>query len=100
MPLEGGDIVERRRIVARLLWDVAAGGEAVLPNGEKLEFSPRDWLEVVKFLYSHIDGPVKPQTPGESSDKPSRATARTLDELENLDALELLQLYREEAGEA
>ena len=100
MPLEGGDIVERRRIVARLLWDVAAGGEAVLPNGEKLQFAPRDWLEVVKFLYSHIDGPVKPQQPGESSEKPRRVSARTVEELEALDANELLQLYREEAGEA
>ncbi len=61
MPVAGGDeFLERRKYLARLLWDAATTGEAVLPSGEKLEFSPRDWLETVKFLYNHIDGPVKP----------------------------------------
>lgn len=56
-----GEKVSGRRLMARLLWQAAESGEVTLPSGEKLVFGPRDWFEVVKFLYQHIDGPP-PQT--------------------------------------
>lgn len=47
--------------MARLVWDVVVTGEAVLPDGKVLKVSPKDWLETVRWLYSHIDGPPKQQ---------------------------------------
>ena len=52
-----GEKISGRRLMARLLWQAAESGEVTLPSGEKLVFGPRDWFEVVKFLYQHIDGP-------------------------------------------
>lgn len=82
MPVAGGDIIEQRKVVAALLWDVATNGEAILPNGDKLSFAPRDWLEVVKFIYTQIDGPVKAQPPLDTDevDKVGVLTADALSE--------------------
>lgn len=30
-----------------------------MPDGGMIVVSPRDWLDVVKFIYTQIDGPVK-----------------------------------------
>jgi len=68
----GGDFVERRRFLARLLWDAATMGETTLPSGEVLTFAPKEWLEVVKMIYQQIDGPVKPVTPNESDEDETR----------------------------
>jgi hypothetical protein len=50
-----------KRVLAEMLRDAVTTGEVTLPNGEVLKFSPKDWLEAVKWVYTHIDGPVKQQ---------------------------------------
>lgn len=55
--LVDGKSVSGKRLVARLLWSVATTGGAVLPDGRELAVTPKDWLEVVKFIYSQVDGP-------------------------------------------
>jgi hypothetical protein len=54
--LSGGELL------ARLLWEIATTGRAKFPDGTELEVGPKDWLETVKWLYAHIDGPApKPE---------------------------------------
>lgn len=49
------------RVMARALWELATLGYCKLRDSDgkvqMLEAAPRDWLEVVKFIYRHIDGP-------------------------------------------
>ena len=52
-----GTRVSGKRLVARMLWEVATTGHCVLPSGKILNAGPDGWLDVVKFLYSQIDGP-------------------------------------------
>jgi hypothetical protein len=54
-----GKKVASKRIVASLLWQVATTGTATFPDGSILSVSPQDWIAVVKFLYTQIDGPPK-----------------------------------------
>jgi hypothetical protein len=57
-PITGGELL------ALLLWQIACAGRATFPDGTVLEVGPRDWLETVKWLYAHIDGPPpKPEPP-------------------------------------
>jgi hypothetical protein len=52
-----GKRVSGKRLVARLLWEVAKTGQCVMPDGRVLKAGPQGWLDVVKFLYAQIDGP-------------------------------------------
>lgn len=95
-----GDLVQGRNLVARMLWDIAATGEALLPNGETLRYGARDWFEVVKFLYIQIDGPVKPIPPPENDEgKAAKSKVPDFEDLKDADANELLRAYREACGE-
>lgn len=53
------------RVVSRALWELANYGKATLPPKEEggdpvvLEVGAKGWFEVVKWLYSQIDGPPK-----------------------------------------
>jgi hypothetical protein len=48
-----------KQLLGRLLWQGVTEGMVNLPDGTKLELGPRDWFEMAKFIYSHIDGPPK-----------------------------------------
>ena len=53
-----------KHIVARALWELAATGKTELMNedGVKvLEVGAKGWFEIVKWLYSQIDGPPRQQ---------------------------------------
>jgi len=39
------------------LWQLAAEGKTILPNGDELMLDPTDWIGMVKWIYNHIDGP-------------------------------------------
>lgn len=54
-----GKRVSGKQLVARLAWDLATTGQAEFPGGKQLVIEPVDWLALVKWLYSHIDGPPK-----------------------------------------
>ena len=54
-----GKMTKNRDILATILWDIATNGVAILADGT--EFRPEsyaDWLSTVKYLATHIDGPV------------------------------------------
>ena len=47
------------RFIALALWELATTGKVTLPSGASWVVEPQDWLETVKWLYAHIDGPAK-----------------------------------------
>ena len=57
---DGQKAIARKRLLADLMWQLVAEGKAELPNGKILQPDPKDWLETLKWIYRHIDGP--PQT--------------------------------------
>lgn len=69
-----GRRVASRRLVAALLWEAAACGRVTLPSGEELIFTPKDWLETIRFLYTQIDGPPKQGLDLTSDGKPLTIT--------------------------
>ena len=54
-----GKRIAGRRLIARYLWQAATLGQVTMVDGKVLRLSPRDWLDVVKWLYAQIDGPPK-----------------------------------------
>lgn len=51
--------LKNRDILATILWDIATYGFGVLADGQKITpESYSDWLATVKYLVTHLDGPV------------------------------------------
>lgn len=50
---------KQRDILATILWDIVTSGKGTLADGTVLApESYSDWLATVKFLTTHVDGPV------------------------------------------
>lgn len=54
-----GKRVSGKQLVAALLWDIVKTGQCVLPNGTTYKVDGAGWFEVVKFIYTQVDGPAK-----------------------------------------
>lgn len=55
-----GDGVAPKKLLAELLWQAAATGTVTFPGDtDATKLDMQDWIGVVKFIYSHIDGPPK-----------------------------------------
>jgi hypothetical protein len=55
--MSDGTKVARKRLMARYLWEGITTGEIKFPNGQVIKLSPNDILDIIQFLYKHIDGP-------------------------------------------
>jgi hypothetical protein len=55
----GGKKVTGKRLLGRMLWEIATTGQTVMPDGASLLLDPGDWVGLVKWIYTHIDGPPK-----------------------------------------
>ena len=55
---EGAEI-ERREVMAEIVAQLVSQGHAKFPDGTSLEIAPREWLDLVKWVYAQIDGPPK-----------------------------------------
>lgn len=69
---DGDAKTARKRILARLVSEAATEGRATFPDGTVLQLAPRDWMEFVKWIYSHIDGPPKAEMDVTSGGEPIR----------------------------
>jgi len=49
-----------KRIIARALWELATTGRTMLPGEPSIKMvaSPQEWVDVVQWIYKHIDGPA------------------------------------------
>lgn len=56
-----GERITGKRLIARMLWDLAKTGRTKFPDGTELKTASNGlaWFEVVRFLYQHIDGPPR-----------------------------------------
>lgn len=54
-----GTRTARKRIMARCLVELATVGSTILPNGDTLTAGVHDWLDAVKFIATHVDGPAR-----------------------------------------
>lgn len=58
MPTPTGNAA-RKRVLAELMAEFVTTGTVHMPDGKVLDAAPKDWIETVKWLYAHIDGPPK-----------------------------------------
>lgn len=42
-----------------MVWEAATTGRVTFPTGEALKVAADDWFDVVKWIYTHVDGPPK-----------------------------------------
>ena len=65
-----GKNISGKRALGRMVWEGISTGSVTFPGEQKLQLSPQDWKDLVKWVYSHIDGPPSAQldltTGGES----------------------------------
>jgi len=52
-----GKPVAGRLLLSRLIWQGITTGTITFPDGSILHLGPTDWKDLLKFLYSQIDGP-------------------------------------------
>lgn len=42
-----------------MAWEGLTTGIVTFPDGKRLELSPGDWKDLLKWIYAHVDGPPK-----------------------------------------
>lgn len=57
-----GKGISRKRLAAEHVWRIVTEGQTVMPDGSVVKPRPRDYLETLRWLYGHIDGPPKAET--------------------------------------
>lgn len=62
-----GKKISGKRVLARMVVNLLLTGDATFPGGKKLEISGRDWVELTKWLYGHIDGSKQEITGADNS---------------------------------
>ena len=50
-----GDITNKR-LVARMIWEALACGTISLVGGRTFELTLKEWLDLMKWLHTHVDG--------------------------------------------
>ncbi len=63
-----------KRVLARLVWEIALQGETTMPDGQSLKVSPSDWIGIVKWIYAQIDGPPRSELDVTSDGDPVKVT--------------------------
>lgn len=54
-----GHVVTRQEAIAHMMWNLVLQGEVSFPDGRLMFIEDaNEWLQVAKFLYTHVDGPV------------------------------------------
>lgn len=56
---KNGHFVARNAVVAEGVYELLTLGETILPNKTKIKVNARDWLELMKFVHTHVDGPAR-----------------------------------------
>ena len=54
-----GLTIARKQLLAELMSEFVTTGRATMPDGRVLDAAPKDWIETVKWVYTHIDGGAK-----------------------------------------
>jgi hypothetical protein len=54
-----GKAISGKQLVARMVWEGVATRSITFPDGDTMKLQPYHWLELVKWMYGHVDGPPK-----------------------------------------
>ena len=54
-----GKRMSGKRFIAKAVWELATMGKVTLPDGKCWQVEPKEWIEAVKWIYAHVDGPPK-----------------------------------------
>ena len=54
-----GQELSGKKLLAQISIGVLKNGQVVLPNGDVLEVSGKDYLDFLKWVYTHVDGPPR-----------------------------------------
>lgn len=54
-----GKRVSGKALVSSLVWQGVLTRRVKFPDGEEIKLLPYHWLELVKWLYGHVDGPPR-----------------------------------------
>lgn len=57
--LPDGSKSKRKDLIAELAMQAITDGKVTLANGDTLELSPRDWMDMLWKVYGQIDGPPR-----------------------------------------
>lgn len=57
--LPDGSKIKRKDLIAELAMQAITNGKVILANGDELELSPRDWMDMLWKVYGQIDGPPR-----------------------------------------
>lgn len=55
---QDGSVRAHQEVIADLLWEFATTGKVDLPSGTLVAENVNDWLNAVRWIYTHIDGPA------------------------------------------
>lgn len=72
---------KRKQIIAEHITLAAAEGRVELPDGTTMELAPREWIDLLKWLYAHIDGPPRAEMDITSGGQPLAAPVVYLPEV-------------------
>lgn len=56
--IDGSNVKSNQELVALRLWEFATTGEVNLPSGTLRAENVNDWVNAVRWIYTHIDGPA------------------------------------------
>jgi hypothetical protein len=62
VPLDGHQVAMKTFIAAKT-WELVCSGQVTLDDRVLQLSDGREWFDVVKWLYSHVDGPPRPAEP-------------------------------------
>lgn len=51
--------VSGKHLVARMVWEGMTTGTITFPDKTEMKLKPYYWLELVKWMYAHVDGPPR-----------------------------------------
>jgi len=57
--LVDGKKITGKHLVARLLWQAATTATVQFPDSVPMGVALEDWIAIVKFIYTQVDGPPK-----------------------------------------
>lgn len=49
----------RQKILAETVWQLATTQRAILPDGEEVSITSKEWTDIIKWLFTQIDGPAQ-----------------------------------------
>ncbi len=82
----GDECLSNKKLVAHLLWQFATTGEVVLAGKPLQVASAGEWLSVVRWIYTHVEGPAQLQNEtGDLTIEVRRIPPGVSDELETED---------------